>query len=265
METPLTILVNTTDSFEDCWEPFFKLFSTYWPDCPYPIVLNTETREFSYGGLDITCSKVAADRPGKPLAWGECLIRCLERIETEVVLYVQEDYFLHAPVKVRQVDEFAEMMHPGGYACIRLLECGGAGPWCPTDHPLLWEVDRKSRYRISLQAALWRKDVLRRCIRPHESPWQLEVWGSQRKYSRNMPVFCVNRDVFSEQNGQVFPYVPTGIVKGRWNREVVADLFARYGIEVDFSRRGFYDPRSPVKQKKTPLIQRPWARLRSLV
>lgn len=27
-----SILVNTCDKFEDCWNPFFKLLSIYWPD-----------------------------------------------------------------------------------------------------------------------------------------------------------------------------------------------------------------------------------------
>ena len=43
----LTIFVNTSDNFEDCWEPFFKLFKLYWPDCPYPIVLSLWFNHFS--------------------------------------------------------------------------------------------------------------------------------------------------------------------------------------------------------------------------
>ncbi|HDY65715.1 MAG TPA: hypothetical protein ENH84_05740 [Phycisphaerae bacterium] len=264
MTVPLTILVNSTDSFEDCWRPFFTLFATYWPNCPHPILLNTETKEFHYPALDIHCSQIARDEPNSSPTWSECLIRCLEKIDTEVILYLQEDYFLNGAVMVDQLHEFAAVIASEKYACIRLLECDGAGPWHATDHPLLWEVDRKSRYRISLQAALWRTDALRRCIRPHESPWQLEVWGSQRKYSRNMPIFCVNRDRFNDENGQVFPYVPTGVVKGLWNPQAVVDLFARHEIEVDFARRGFNDPGHPQKRKKRPILCRTWDRIRSL-
>jgi len=55
----LSIFVNTSDNFEDCWDPFFKLFSIFWPNCPFPIVLNTETKDYSYPGLNIRCTKVA--------------------------------------------------------------------------------------------------------------------------------------------------------------------------------------------------------------
>ena len=53
----VTVLVNTSDGFADCWQPFFKLFSTFWPDCPYPIVLNTETLDYSFEGVELRTVK----------------------------------------------------------------------------------------------------------------------------------------------------------------------------------------------------------------
>ncbi len=35
----LAILVCSCDKYADVWEPFFKLFFKFWPDCPYPIYL----------------------------------------------------------------------------------------------------------------------------------------------------------------------------------------------------------------------------------
>ena len=37
-----SIIINTCDKFEDCWDPFFQLWSTYWKDCQGKIYLNTE-------------------------------------------------------------------------------------------------------------------------------------------------------------------------------------------------------------------------------
>ena len=34
---------------------------------------------------------------------------------------------------------------------------------------------------------------------------------------------------------------PTGIVKGRWQRDIVVELFANHHIEVDYTARGFVD------------------------
>jgi len=259
----LTVLVNTSDSFEDCWAPFFTLFARFWPDCRYPIVLNTETKDYSFGGLDIRCSRVAAGAPRR-LTWSECLARCLDGIDTPHVLYLQEDFFLEAPVQSELVDTFADELRTGRADVVRLMECGGSGPWQPTDNPLLWQVEQRAIYRIALQAALWRKSSLRAHLRMHESPWQLEVFGSARARRVKDKVLCVNRDRFHGPGKEVWPYRPTGVVKGQWERHVVEPLFAAHGIEVDFSRRGFFD-RDAGPGKKRPLVERMFDRVRSLV
>lgn len=46
-----SILVNTCDKFEDCWNPFFKLFFLFWPDYNGVIYLNTEYKEYSVRGF----------------------------------------------------------------------------------------------------------------------------------------------------------------------------------------------------------------------
>ena len=159
-------------------------------------------------------------------------------------------------------DEFSTL-RTGRADVIRLMECGGSGPWQPTDDPLLWRVDQHAAYRIALQAALWRKSTLRAQLRMHESPWQLEVFGSARARRVKDQVLCVNRDRFHGHGSEVFPYEPTGVVKGRWERHIVEPLFAKHGIEMDFSRRGFYDPHAP--SAKRALWPRLRDRVRSLV
>jgi hypothetical protein len=263
MNSPYTILVNSTDCFEDCWQPFFTLLDKYWAGTKPSIILNSETKDFTYGGLDITCSKVAGAKTTSHLAWGECLLRCLEKINTEIVLYLQEDYFINAPVDVEQINAFVKIMREEQYSHISLVTFSNGGPWCATKYPLLWEVGRNASYRISLQAGLWRKDRLRFYLRRHETPWQFEVWGSKRAHRIKDTFLCVSRDVFDNHSRQIIPYEPTGIVKGKWNRDVVYRLFLENGIDVDYSKRGFYDPQQEDGVKR-PLAARAMSRLRSL-
>ncbi len=256
-----TIFVNSTDSFEDCWEPFFRLFSIFWPDCKQTIVLNTETKDFSYPGLDIHCSKVYGKNQLQKLTWSECLFKCLSMIETDSVIYLQDDYFLKAPVDVDLVTEFAEIMAHEGYSHIGLTPFASSGPWKTTKHSLLREVDQKASYRISMQAALWKNDRLRFYLRKHENPWQFEVWGTKRAHRIKDSFYSVNREIFTESGRQVIPYTPTGIVKGKWNKDAVYELFQKHGIDVDFSKRGFYVPNA--SSTKGSLLPRIAARVRS--
>lgn len=259
----LTILVNSSDGFEDCWGPFFELFARFWPGCQAPIVLNTETRAYTHPGLTIHSSQVALGA-ARRLTWSECLMRCLDALDTPFVLYLQEDYFLEAPVQQAWLEACLDELRAGRADVVRLMECGGSGPWRPTANPLLWEVSQRAQYRIALQAALWRRDVLRHHLRAHESPWQLEVFGSARARRRRERVLCVNRDRFHGPGREIVPYQPTGIVKGRWERAIVEPLFARHGIAVDFTVRGFYDAQAAARAPRPPLARRLADRCRSL-
>jgi hypothetical protein len=258
----LTILVNTSDGFEDCWQPFFTLFKRFWPDCPYPIVLNTETKSPHIEGLSVRASRVSLNTSQR-LTWSECLARCLDGIDTPFVLYLQEDFFLEAPVQQHYIETFLEEMRAGRADVIRLMECGGSGPWKPTANPLLWEVTQAAKYRIALQAVLWRKSTLRAHLRMHESPWQMEVFGSARARRIKDKVLCVNRDRFHGAGKEIFPYQPTGVVKGQWERHIVEPLFLQHGITIDFSKRGFYS--AGQTSRRAPLVKRLSDRVRSFL
>lgn len=234
------VFVNSTDTFEDCWTPFFSLLQAYWPGFAARLVLNTDTKAFSHPGLEIDCTRTAAGF-ARRLTWSESLASALSGIESEWILYMQDDYFLNGPVRSDVVDEMLTSAKRLGADSLRLMEFPGSGPWSASAIPGVWQVDRSSRYRIALQAGLWRVRALRSLLRAHESPWELEVLGSRRRRAKEMGVYCVDRDAYMAPGSEVVPYTPTGIVKGRWNRSAVEALFGDHGICVDFSVRGFVE------------------------
>jgi len=261
-----SVFVNSTDGFHDTWDPFFHLLHDFWPEAG-PVTLNTETKSYAHPSMEIISTRVARDGETR-IPWGECMQRALEVIPTEMFVYLQDDYFLYDRVDTERIDEAARVMESEGLDCLRLMECGGAGPWAPTTYPWLWSVSRRSPYRISLQAGLWTKTAMRKYLRRHESAWQFEPWGSRRAARIPGEIWCVSRDMFGEDRPQVVPYLPTGIVRGRWNRAAVEDLFAGHGLRVPFDERGWWDPVVPVRSslgaKVVKLPSFAWARLRSL-
>ncbi|MEM1393602.1 MAG: hypothetical protein AAGG00_09980 [Cyanobacteria bacterium P01_H01_bin.150] len=251
--TQLTILVNSTDSFEDCWQPFFKLFSIYWQNCQYPIVLNTDTKTFSYPNLDIKCSQVALGESER-LSWSDCLIRCLDKIPTKYILYLQEDYFINDYVNTDIIHDFLQVMESEGCSHIRLMEIFGNRnePYEKSSkYPLIWKLRQKCNYRISMQAGIWEKDRLRFYLKPNESGWEFERWGNIRAIKEPDTFYCQNMDYFNRQGKSIIPYSLTGIVKGKWLESAVVDLFEKHEIDVDYSIRGFYQlsKQQQIKQK----------------
>ena len=234
-----SILINTCDKFEDCWDPFFKLFKLYWSDCRGSIYLNTEYKDYSYPGLSVVPVKgcVGKSFKGKFATWSSCLKWALDKMDSDIVLYIQEDYFLKAPVKNDLVEKYVKLMyeHPD-IKCIHLTD-QAVRTCVKSEFENLDIVEFNQRYRVSCQAALWRREELYALIREYEDAWLFEEFGSQRSAVMKSKYLCVSRDFVKLNQFEIIPYIFTGIVQGRWFEETVP-LFEKHGIEMDFTKRG---------------------------
>lgn len=241
MPASYSILVNTCDKFEDCWEPFFKLWSVYWKGCKGKIYLNTEYKDYSHPCIDITtiqgCRKHNFPKD-KRATWSQCLLWALDEIDDDIILYMQEDYFLKDYVKNDIVEQYVKLMHEHpDIQCIHLTDQAVATTGEQVFDNLL-KVKRHQRYRVSCQAALWRKDELKLLLRKHESAWEFEEFGSKRSAILNHSYLAVDSKWVQLNVFEIIPYVFTGIIQGRWYEEVVP-LFNQHNIHIDFNKRGF--------------------------
>lgn len=241
------LLINTCDNFEDCWDPFFKLFKEFWPEFNGTLYLNTEYKDYNYPGLDIIAIKGCAKHnypKDKRATWSQCLKWALECIDEEIVLYMQEDYFLKAEVKNDIVTNYVTLIKNNQQIdCIHLtdqsVKANGTSKYSKLDEVLL-----KQRYRISCQAALWRKETFNYYIRERESAWEFEEFGSKRAAKEAHNFYVIDRNWVKLNEFEIIPYIFTGIIGGRWKSEVV-QLFEKRNITIDFNKRGFHENRPP--------------------
>lgn len=233
-----TVFVNSSDGFADCWGPFFSLLDHYWPQHG-PVLLNTEKRAWLEAPSYVRCSQVALGEAER-LTWSECVIRGLRQIETPLILYLQEDYFLERQVRHDIVEAAAaKMMADPSIGHIALTRHGSFPPFEPYPDPAYQIIRARARYRISTQAALWRRDVLLSYLDPSENGWMFEILGTMRARRRQDTFLTARFD--GAGGGPAVDYTHTGIIKGQWHPAIPA-LFAKHGIEADFARRGFYTP-----------------------
>lgn len=177
------------------------------------------------------------------MPWSDRLLNCLDQVETEYILYIQEDCFLNAPVDQALVLEFVNLMGEKSIPHIRLMELDRDAGHRPSSlHPLLWEIHERAGYRLNLQAGLWNKNALHSYLRPGESVWQFERWGTRRAYQRDDIFLCQSLEYFNARARFIVPYNASGITRGKWCEAAVKDLFQANGIEMDFSKRGFHRP-----------------------
>jgi hypothetical protein len=259
----LTVFVNSCDAYRDCWPPFCTRFARYWADCPYPVMLNTWDEEAPETPLPVTATRLGGGtgRPEPP--WGARLIDALGLVTTPYVLYLQEDYFFHAPVDTDAVERFRQKAEDLGATCLRIVEPGGAGPLEATDDPEIMRVDRRSKYFVSMQAGIWPTQTLRDGLRRHESVHAWELFSHRRLLRQGATMYCLSPERFPTGVQNPLPYSPTGIQKGRWREDIVLDLFQSHGIDVDYSLRGFYE-RPPAGPSRRPTPRKVVDRIRSL-
>jgi hypothetical protein len=235
-----TFLINSSDAYDDCWAPFFTLLRAYWPGIRAPILVNTESKTVQVDGMRVRWAATESSVDRRSLEWGARLLDTLRLVETPLVLMTLDDFFIKAPVNESYLDDVVTAMVEERVGHVQL--CGPNRPYVGFGHPFLVEKGRRSPYRISLQVGLWKPRCLARYLRRHENPWQTENDGTRRSWRSGERFLAIDPD-YSARHGVPIPYDDTGgIARGRWYREKVEPLFSQHGIEVDFSRRGWYRP-----------------------
>ena len=93
-----TVLVTSCDAYRDVERPFVSLFRKHWPDCPFALVLLTETAAEHDGRIDAAngFDRIIATGLGKN--WCQMLAEALEQIETPYVLLSRVCHFIFRKV-----------------------------------------------------------------------------------------------------------------------------------------------------------------------
>lgn len=243
-----TVLICSCDNYSDIWVPFFTLFQKNWPDCPFRIILNTESKTYPEKWV---ASLQLYEGVNKKISYGRRMIDHLNHIETEYVILLLDDFFLRGPVSTKRILQLLEQMDfDKSIASINFdISYDIADDLTSLQGYRL--KPNYSDYKLDLQAGIWRKDVLLKYWLPYMSPWDFEYYGSiltindgykyyQRDY-HTPPIFYY----YDQQN-----FFEFGLRGGKWYKNSVESLFKENNIDVDFSVRGTIDENT----NKQPII-----------
>lgn len=233
-----TFLLSTYDGGDDLWEGFFTALQKQWPEMDMPIVVNTERKSYFFPGYEI---KSFAPCANGDLPWAKRLKVVLNQIDTEFILLFLEDYWLDDKVDNEYFERVLQWIREN-----KDISTFSFYPCEPEDniHDKRFERmalrPQKCKYKLNCQVALWRRDMLIKYLRDHESPWEWELWGSiraSRYKERFYTLIPGSKLVFSYGD----PNVGCLIHRGKWVKGVAERLAKMYNLDVDFSIRGFED------------------------
>lgn len=217
-----TVLVASCDAYRDIEIPFAALFGKYWPDCPFRVLLLTETGRPENGGYE-TFDGIIATGTGK--CWCEMLVEALSRMSTPYVLLLMNDYFLSAPVDTSRLLMRLDQAKAFDAANLRLNpNPPGRKPWRDTD---LLEFPKNVAYCVTCQTGIWNRDYLEWLAGRNRSAWEFERYGSFMLAGEKRPLLVTRT--------REFPFVDA-VHKGYWEN-VGVRLCEENGVALDFAKR----------------------------
>lgn len=224
MENNCAVIVSSCDAFADVWQPFFTLFFRYWPDCPFPVYLVSNYKEYKD-------SRVIPIKVGEDKKWATNMKMALKQVLTPYVLTMFEDFFLEQRVDTKYINSLLKYINKAKAAYVRLF------PSPPPDKFFsntlnLGEISKSASYRASLQASIWDKDIFYGIIKDGETAWDVEVKGTIRSYKIKQPFLSVKAPALY--------YNPrTAVIRGKWNYDVVK-FCRREEIKINTQKRPIY-------------------------
>ena len=215
----ISILIVSCDRYSDLWQPFFTLFWRNWPDCPFPVYLGSNHQSFDH-------PQVISLLLGDNDIWSERLKLMLNQIHTPYLLTLVEDFFLFNYTDTADVLSCFDVFRELDADMLRLK------PDPPPDYqvegfPLIGRIGINAFFRISMQAALWRRDFLLKLLQEKESTWEFEVRATERSRKMENNLYCTWQPILH------YSHV---IEKGKWFRWA-AKHFGNMRIGCDFNRR----------------------------
>lgn len=256
-----SILINSCDTYKDAWPMFFYILKKTWKTQLPDIYLNTETEYYYNENLNINvlnCKKMG-------VSWGGRLLDCLQKIDSEFVLMMLEDFYYEKPIRTDIVDLCVSYLKNNSQIiCFQLVpsdEVFYGHPCGNEDYEGFIARRRFGMFKMIAGPTLWRKSDLIKLTKRQDSPWEWEYFGSYRTWLFGKKVYC-----WKSLDNPLFDYdIEHGgaIHRGKWVGYKVKELEEKYHYKNDYGNRAIED--DWIKYENKNVLQPRRKRVRSIL
>jgi len=212
----VSILVLSCDSYEDCWEPFFKYKNKYWTDCKYDTYLVTETK---------TCKHAKTININNE-CWTVRFKEALKQIDSPYVLIMLEDFFIRSKVNQDKID-----------TCFfdnDTITFNFEKDYRDSIKGTNWNLQYNNQiYLNSCQAGIWDRLKLIDRLQEDMNAWQWECTNINSPFKH----YINNGDTIIDY-GYTHDRKGFGVTRGKWSKECMEFL---KDDNIDFDKRGVFD------------------------
>lgn len=181
------IVLHTMDSYSAYWDNWYYLFTKHCKNYG-PIVFLTEEKPPSF------VNNVKHIKTGKG-EWGYRLLNGLNQIESELIIYMQEDFWPKKDLVL--TDDHLKIFYEKEMQCLKINNI--VFP-IKTDiiEGNLCKVRQNSPYSLTHQFGIWDKKFFMKHILPNENPWNNEILGSERINKNPHNIYQINYEWYAK-------------------------------------------------------------------
>ena len=209
------IIYSHTD-YNDVWKPLFVSINKYLTDFRVTLFINRFIEN-----LNINCDQVIYD---ESLCYTERLKSCLEKTNIDFFLFMHEDMFLYDAPKYEYIERYFKHVETNLAKSIKLIPVGSNRYISKFDSTLYVTEYSKFSIQPTITSRFHLIDLLNRY--GPKNIWEFE--SSIQNFGNEFVSILGNekkRGIY-HYDSEVFPYVATAIVKGKWN-------FSEYPKELE--------------------------------
>lgn len=185
--------------------------------------------------------------------WGSRFIETLSKLENDYVFLILDDYIVEETVDYERINEILKFMKENNVANASFSVIRTDKKYENINLYGFEKRYKKGKYLLNLQAGIWNKKVLISLLKPSDTPWTAEYYGSIRakKISDNYKFISQVPNI----NG---PYIYNNgflIVQGYINLEEKLRLEQKIGKKLNFiTPRN--EIKNPMELRKKSIINR---------
>lgn len=203
-----SVVVSSCDKYRYLWDIQLKLFEKYWGGCPYTIYMVSETSDLpnnSYGNLKLENFKSNISPTG-PGDWSTNLVKLLKTIDSEYIIYLQEDYVFIREVDQSKVEKLLTYAQENNINYIRFHTSppGNGQSVQISDNLAIKEILLGTQWRNSLMLSIWKRETLLSMLESNLgiTPWSFEHHSERFSFDK---FYCI--DLPDSNSTDVLPFM----------------------------------------------------------
>ena len=165
----LAVLIGTCDAYSPLWPNFLTCFEKYW---------KVDTQEIIFAGETKQVDNYPTHMPGLNLTWATRILETLEKIESNNIFFILDDYFLSEEMPSERMHKYLADFAKYDMNRLQISARTGGQTYHKSNIPYV-EIANE-RYVIACQPSIWKKQWIIETLDPSYSPWDFEMIGSHK-------------------------------------------------------------------------------------